>query len=95
LSVDAFVMACGSTNGEFTVDNWNSGAPRGAMNLRGGVVSRFYGAFYTWDVNGNPVTGYTRSFHYDQRGLIPPYYPTTNSFKADIPSARTIAWKEL
>ncbi|HEY6194148.1 MAG TPA: DUF4900 domain-containing protein [Candidatus Eisenbacteria bacterium] len=95
LNLDAFVMACGSTNGEFTVDNWNSGAPRGAMNLRGGVVSRFYGAFYTWDTNGNPVTGYTRNFHYDRRGLIPPYYPTTNSFKADIPSARTIAWKEL
>jgi hypothetical protein len=95
LSVDAFVMACGSTTGEFTVDNWNSGAPRGAMNLHGGVVSRFYGAFYTWDINGNPVSGYTRNFHYDRRGLIPPYYPTTNSFQKDIPSARTIAWKEL
>jgi len=98
LNVDAFVMACGGTNGEFAVDNWDSGSPRGAMNLRGGVVSRFYGAFYTWDVNGNPVTGYTRNFHYDRRGLIPPNYPTTpsaNSFQPDIPTARTIAWKEL
>jgi Tfp pilus assembly protein PilX len=96
LNVDAFVMACGATNGEFTVDGWNSGAPRGVMNLRGGVVSRFYGAFYTWDVNGNPVTGYTRNFHYDRRGLIPPYYPTTNgAFQADTPSARIIAWKEI
>jgi Tfp pilus assembly protein PilX len=98
LNVDAFVMACGGTNGEFAVDNWNSGSPRGAMSLRGGVVSSYYGAFYTWDVNGNPVTGYTRNFHYDRRGLIPPFYPTTpaaNSFQPDIPTARTIAWKEL
>ena len=96
LNVDAFVMACGATTGEFTVDNWNSGSPRGVMNLRGGVVSSFYGAFYTWDTNGNPVTGYTRNFHYDRRGLIPPMYPTVpNSLKTDTPSARTIAWKEL
>ena len=98
LNLDAFVMACGGTNGEFTVDNWNSGAARGPVNLRGGIVSRFYGAFYTWDTNGNPVTGYTRNFHYDRRGLIPPLYPTipnANSFQPDIPSARTIAWKEI
>jgi Tfp pilus assembly protein PilX len=98
LSLDAFVMACGATNGEFAVDNWNSGAPRGTMSLRGGVVSRFYGAFYTWDVDGNPVTGYTRNFHYDRRGLIPPLYPTipnATSFKTDDPSARTISWKEI
>jgi Tfp pilus assembly protein PilX len=96
LNVDAFVMACGATNGEFTVDNWNSGSPRGVMNLRGGVVSKFYGAFYTWDVDGNPVTGYTRNFHYDRRGLIPPVYPTVpNSLTPDTPSARTIAWKEI
>jgi len=96
LDLDAFVMATGTTTGEFKVDNYNSGAPRGALNLRGGVVGSFYGAFYTWDVNGNPVTGYTRNFHYDRRGLIPPYYPNTNgAFKADAPSARIIAWKEI
>jgi Tfp pilus assembly protein PilX len=96
LSLDAFVMACGTTNGEFRVDNYNAGAPRGSLSLRGGVVSRFYGAFYTWDTDGNPVTGYTRNFHYDQRGLIPPMYPTTNTpLQADAPTARIIAWKEI
>jgi hypothetical protein len=35
LNVDAFVMACGASTGEFRVDNYNSGAPRGTMNLRG------------------------------------------------------------
>ena len=95
LNLDAFVMACGATTGEFRVDNHNSGLYRGPVNLRGGMVSRYYGAFYTWDVNGNPVTGFTRNFHYDRRGLIPPMYPTTGVFQADTPTARTIAWKEI
>ena len=95
LNVDAFVMACGNTTGEFRVDGYNSGAYRGAMNLRGGVVSKFYGAFYTADANGNPITGFSRSFHYDRRGLIPPMYPSTGVFQSDIPTARTIAWKEI
>jgi len=96
LNLDAFVMACGATDGEFRVDNHSSGAPRGALNLRGGVAARFYGAFYTWDVDGNPVTGYTRNFHYDARGLIPPSYPKTNTpLKADMPTARIVAWKEI
>ena len=95
LSIDAFIMATGATTGEFRVDGYNSGGPRGAVNLRGGIVSKFYGAFYTWDVNGNPVTGYTRNFHYDRRGLIPPMYPATSIFQADVPSARTLVWKEI
>jgi Tfp pilus assembly protein PilX len=96
LNVDAFVMACGGANGELRVDNYNSGSPRGSLNLRGGVVSRFYGAFNTWDVDGNPVTGYARNFHFDRRGLIPPSYPASNStLQADTPSARIIAWKEI
>jgi len=65
------------------------------MNLRGGVVSKFYGAFYTADANGNPITGFSRSFHYDRRGLIPPMYPSNGVFKTDVPTARTIAWKEI
>ena len=96
LNLDAFVMACGASDGEFRVDNHSSGSPRGALNLRGGVVASFYGAFYTWDDQGNPVSGYTRNFHYDGRGLIPPAYPTTNTpLQADSPTARIIAWKEI
>jgi Tfp pilus assembly protein PilX len=95
LNVDAFVMACGTTTGEFRVDGYNTGSFRGAMNLRGGIVSKFYGAFYTADANGNPITGFSRNFHYDRRGLIPPMYPSTGVFQSDIPTARTIAWKEI
>ena len=94
VNIDAFVMATGAT-GEFFVDNFGSGTPRGSANLRGGVVSQFYGAFYTFDSKGNVATGFGRNFHYDRRGLTPPFYPTTTRFDADLPSARTVAWKEI
>jgi len=92
--LDAFVMATGP-DGAFRVENYNSGAPRGAFHLRGGIVQRFYGPFFTFDSNGNLDTGYWRDFHYDRRGLIPPYFPTTNRYVANQPSARTLAWKEI
>jgi hypothetical protein len=94
MSLDAFVMATG-TSGSFTVDNYGSGSPRGTFHLRGGMVSTYYGAFYTFDFAGNLKTGYARDFHYDRRGLVPPYFPTTNRFVADEPAARTMVWKEV
>jgi Tfp pilus assembly protein PilX len=94
LNVDAFVMATG-TSGQFAVDNYASGSTRGSMNLRGGVVAKYYGAFGTFNSSGATQTGYNRNWHYDRRGLIPPYYPTTQRFDPDIPSARTMAWKEI
>lgn len=94
MSLDAFVMAIGAT-GSFLVDNHNSGEPRGAFHLRGGVVQRYYGPFFTFDSNGSVDHGYWRDFHYDRRGLVPPYFPTTNRFTANQPTARTLAWKEL
>jgi Tfp pilus assembly protein PilX len=94
VNIDAFVMASGTT-GQFAVDNFNSGSPRGSVNLRGGVVASYYGAFGTFNSSGAMATGYSRSFHYDRRGLIPPFYPTTTRFDSDRPSARTMAWKEI
>ena len=94
VNIDAFVMATGST-GQFGVDNYNSGSARGAVNLRGGVVANYYGAFGTFNSAGAMVSGYSRSFHYDRRGLDPPFYPTTTRFDSDLPSARTMAWKEI
>lgn len=95
LNVDAFIMAAGTTGGQFTVDNYGSGSGRGSMNLRGGVVAKYYGAFGTFNSTGAIATGYSRNWHYDRRGLIPPFYPTTTRFDADLPSARTMAWKEI
>jgi hypothetical protein len=91
--LDAFVLAAGDY-GEFTVDNFNAGSPRGTFYLRGGVVSQFYGAFYTFNGDGDLKTGYARDFRYDRRGIVPPYYPTTPLLIPNVPAARTIAWKE-
>ena len=94
-NLDAFIMAPDATNGQFAVDNYNSGSARGTFHLRGGMVTQYYGGFFTFNNSGVQQTGYGRDFHYDRRGLIPPCYPTTTRFNADIPSARTIAWKEI
>jgi hypothetical protein len=91
MHLDAFVLAAGS-NGEFRVDNYDSGNPRGDFHLRGGMVAKYYGAFYTFNSNGTLKTGYARDFHYDRRGLVPPYFPTTTQYNPDAPTARTMAW---
>ncbi len=93
-NLDAFVMAFG--NGKsLKVDNYDSGSPRGTFHLRGGMITERYGAFYTFNNDGSLRTGFARDFRYDRRGLIPPYFPTTNRFEADMPTARVIAWREL
>ena len=94
MNLDAYIMAAGSS-GAFSVDNYDSGNPRGTFHLRGGSVTTYYGAFFTFDNNGNLQTGYARDFHYDRRGLVPPYYPLTPKMNADVPTARTLSWKEL
>lgn len=97
--LDAYVMAVGGMttgNGAFTVDNYNSGSPRGTFHLRGGMITQYYGAFYTFYSNGTLKTGFARDFKYDRRGLVPPFFPTTPLFaQTNLPSARTLAWKEL
>jgi hypothetical protein len=94
LHIDAFLMALGA-QGVVTVDGYDSGAPRGDVVLRGGMVSRYYGAFGQFSDGGVSVHGYSRLFSYDRRGLIPPFYPMTPLFNANVPSAQTLAWKEL
>jgi Tfp pilus assembly protein PilX len=95
MNLDAFVMAAGP-GASFTVDNYASGSSRGTFHLRGGMVESYYGAFGTFNPStGQQATGYGRNFMYDRRGLIPPYYPATNRFTANAPSARTLAWREL
>ncbi len=93
-NLDAYIMATGAT-GQFCVDSYNTGSPRGTFHLRGGMVTQYYGAFFTFNTSGVLQTGFARDFHYDKRGLIPPYYPTTNRFNADRPIARTLSWKEI
>jgi Tfp pilus assembly protein PilX len=92
--LDAYVMATGST-ASFMVDNCESGSPRGTFHLRGGMVTTYYGGFGTMNSNGTHKSGYLRDFHYDGRGLKPPYFPTTTTFNTNDPVARTLSWKEM
>lgn len=54
--------------------------PKGAVNLMGGIIEYYYGAFGTFNsATGNQVSGYDRKFTYDQRmsmGIEPPFFPT-------------------
>ena len=94
MNLDAFVMATGSS-GAFEVDDYDSGNPRGTFHLRGGAVTKYYGAFFTFNNDGTLKTGYARDYHYDKRGHVPPYYPTAPTMNPDVPIARTLSWKEL
>ncbi|HET8984612.1 MAG TPA: hypothetical protein VFN03_02525, partial [Trueperaceae bacterium] len=65
------------------------GNPRGAVNLMGGIIEYYYGAFGTFNSStGNQISGYDRKFTYDQRmslGIEPPYFPTvTNDGVRDV-----------
>jgi hypothetical protein len=73
--------------------------PRGNVNLIGGIIEEYYGAFGTFDANGLGRTGYGRAFRYDRRmgrGFSPPYFPTINVFDLvaqQLAGARP-AWRE-
>lgn len=77
--INGVVMA---PTGIFTVDNYNSGSPRGTATLLGGAITQFYGAFGTFS-GATPVSGYGRNFVYDSRmlqGITPPYFPYIGAF---------------
>ncbi len=69
-----------TSSGRVQVENYDRGDPRGAVNLLGGIIEYYYGAFGTFNSNnGTQSTGYDRKFTYDKRmsmGIEPPYFPT-------------------
>ncbi len=85
VNVHGVVMA---RNGIFTADNYTSIAvgPRGLVNLLGGAITNFYGAFGQFNsITGLQVSGFGRNFVYDGRmlqGSSPPYFPSLNTFIA-------------
>ena len=83
VSIHGIVMA---RSGILTVDDYDSGDPRGAATLLGGTITQFYGAFGQFDGNtGLQVHGYGRNFIYDARmksGFSPPYFPSMRTFIA-------------
>ncbi len=69
-----------SSRGIVGVENFDTGSARGSVNLIGGIIEYYYGAFGTFNSNtGAMNSGYSRAFTYDRRtaaGLAPPYFPT-------------------
>ncbi len=92
IRMDGFVMAAGDGKA-WVVDGYDSGDYRGQVHLRGGMITNHYGAFGTFGNNGS-MTGYGRDFHYDPRGIVPPYFPLTQRFVTDQPIPRVLAWRE-
>ena len=83
ITIDATVMA---PNGQFTVDNYSSGSPRGTATLLGGVIENTYGPFGTFSQN-QQTTGYGRNFVYDTRmgrGMAPPFFPTIGNVISSV-----------
>lgn len=78
VNIHATIM---TPNGEFRVDNYSTGSPRGTATILGGVIENTYGAFGTF--SGSSIsTGYGRNFVYDTRmgrGMAPPFFPTIGS----------------
>jgi hypothetical protein len=74
LLLDAFVMAVGSASA-FSVDGHAAGVARGAVHLRGGCVTSYFGAFGVFGPDGSITHGYARDFRLDDRGWEPPHYP--------------------
>lgn len=78
-----------TSEGRVEVEDFRNGGDRGAVNLMGGIIENFYGAFGTFNsATGTQTSGYDRKFTYDQRmslGIEPPYFPTvTNDGVRDV-----------
>lgn len=88
LTIDATIMALKS----FTVQDYNSGSPRGTLNIYGGIVQDTRGAvgtFSTYNGVNYTATGYSKMYRYDDRlkSRWPPGYPVINSYSI-------VSWKE-
>jgi hypothetical protein len=103
--IQAVLMAGNATSGynsSVYVQNYNSGSPRGSVNLLGGLIEKYYGPFGTFNAQtGQQQTGYGRAFTYDtrmSRGFTPPYFPTTNLYVVGSGSQKLEqikpAWRE-
>jgi len=68
--------------GSFTVENYNSGSPRGTIWLYGGVVQYTRGAVGTGS-GSSMTTGYAKNYKYDSRlqSTYPPHFPGCGSFE--------------
>ncbi|AWN22883.1 hypothetical protein DKM44_06275 [Deinococcus irradiatisoli] len=81
VTIHAVLMA---SRGAVQVQNYSSNISRGVVNLLGGVIENYYGAF--GQTNGN---GFGRNYIYDTRmevGFTPPSFPTQQNWTVDSSS---------
>jgi len=81
--IDGTVLAAASFYNYY----WNSGTPKGALTISGGVIQAKRGPVGQFS-GSTLITGYSKDYHYDPRMADnpPPFFPTTGQF--DI-----IAWQ--
>ncbi len=72
----------------FTVQNYNSGSPRGDLTIWGSLSQKERGPVGTFSWWG--TTGYEKDYHYDTRFIStpPPYFPVTGQYHFNY-------WKEV
>ena len=72
-----------SLNKGMGAEQYASGSPRGSIRLLGGISQQQRAAVGTIDGSGNVITGYSKSYRYDDRLMnqSPPYFPTTGSYE--------------
>jgi len=92
LRLHAAIMATGKVSndrGSFGVLSYQSGSPRGALNIMGSIVQDRRGAVGTFNSAG-PFSGYFKNYTFDQRFQFkaPPYYPPLTS------AVRYLGWSE-
>lgn len=85
LEIDAVIMAGGNntTDGSFSVDNYDSKSPTGTLTVLGGIIQKARGAVGTFNSStGQTTYGYAKNYHYDPRLAEnpPPFYPTTGQY---------------
>lgn len=87
LSIHGAMM---SSQGEVTVQNYNSRSPSGSVHMIGSLIENSYGAFGTFNPSNPTVlsSGYGRDFSYDDRmgqdySMAPPYFPVSPTWVLD------------
>ncbi|PNY80777.1 DUF4900 domain-containing protein [Deinococcus koreensis] len=83
--IHAVMMA---SQGAVQVKAFDQGPPLGIVNLIGGVIENYYGAFGQFSASG-PTHGYGRNFVYDPRtsdGYAPPAFPTQQNWTIELGS---------
>lgn len=76
ININGFYVALGGT---FSVKNYNTGAPRGTLNLFGGIMQQYASPVNTFSSGYTISTGFLRNFTYDPRcQTLPAWFPRSS-----------------